>query len=62
MNGHEFEYEKQIQINICLKYHNAKMFNSFHATEEFIEDAENNGFRIMPTVEEGCLDYKEKEE
>lgn len=62
MNGHGFEYEKQIQINICLKYHNAKMFNSFHATEEFIEDAENNGFRIMPTVEEGCLDYKEKDE
>jgi hypothetical protein len=36
------------------------MFNSFHASEELIEDAENGGFRIMPTMEEGCLDYKKK--
>jgi hypothetical protein len=62
LTGHEFEYEKEIQINICLKYNNAKMFNSFHASEELIDDAENNGFRIMPTMEEGCLDYKKKDE
>lgn len=55
------EYEKEIHVNVCLKYHNAKMFNSFHASEELIEDAENGGFRIMPTMEEGCLDYKKKE-
>lgn len=55
-----YEYEKEVYVNICLKYHNAKMFNSFHASEELIEDAENGGFRIMPTIEEGCLDYKKK--
>ena len=57
----EYEYEKEVRINLCLKHHNAKMFNSFHASEELVEDAENGGFRIMPTVEEGCLDYKKKE-
>lgn len=59
--GREHEYEKEIHVNVCLKYHNAKMFNSFHASEELIDDAENGGFRIMPTMEEGCLDYKKKE-
>ena len=62
MTGHEYQYQKDIQINICLKYNNAKLFNSFHASEELVEDAENNGFRIMPTMQEGCLDYKKKEE
>ena len=62
MTGHEYQYQKDIQINICLKYNNAKMFNSFHASEELVEDAENNGFRIMPTMKEGCLDYKKVEE
>lgn len=60
--GCEYEYEKEIHVNICLKYHNAKMFNSFHASEELIEDVENNGFRVMPTMEEGCLDYKKKKD
>jgi hypothetical protein len=36
------------------------MFNSFHASEKLVEDAENGGFRIMPTMKEGCLDYKKK--
>lgn len=54
------EFEKEIRINLCLKHHNAKMFNSFHASEELIKDAENSGFHIMPTMEEGCLDYKKK--
>lgn len=62
MTGHEYQYTKDIQINICLKYNNAKMFNSFHASEELVEDAENNDFRIMPTMQEGCLDYQKKEE
>lgn len=60
LTGYEYEYEKEVRINLCLKYHNAKMFNSFHASEELIDDAENGGFRIMPTMEEGCLDYKKK--
>ena len=37
------------------------MFNSFHASEKLVDDAENGGFCIMPTMEEGCLDYKKKE-
>lgn len=57
--GHE--YEKTVRVNICLKHHNAKMFNSFHASEKLVADAENGGFCIMPTMEEGCLDYKKKE-
>ena len=57
--GREHEYEKEIHVNICLKHH-AKMFNSFHASEKLVDDAENGGFRIMPTREEGCLDYKKK--
>lgn len=61
LTGREYGYGKEVRINLCLKYHNAKMFNSFHASEELIEDAENGGFRIMPTMEEGCLDYKKKE-
>lgn len=56
----EFEYEKEIQINICLK-HNAKLFNSFHASKGLIDDVVDNDFLIMPTIEEGCLYYKEKE-
>ena len=60
--GREHEYEKEIHVKICLKYHNAKMFNSFHASEELIEDVENNDFRVMPTMEEGCLDYKKKKD
>ena len=60
LTGYEYEYEKEVRINLCLKHHNAKMFNSFHASEELIEDAENSGFHIMPTMEEGCLDYKKK--
>lgn len=60
LTGCDSEYEKEVQINICLKYH-AKLFNSFHASEELIDDVENNGLRIMPTMEEGCLDYKKKE-
>nr|DAU53606.1 MAG TPA: zinc finger domain protein [Caudoviricetes sp.] len=59
--GHEYEYEKTVCVNICLKHHNAKMFNSFHASAELVDDAENSGFRIMPTMEEGCLNYKKKE-
>ena len=59
--GRKHDYEKEIHVNICLKHHNAKMFNSFHASEELIDDAENGGFCIMPTMEEGCLDYKKKE-
>lgn len=51
---------KEVRINLCLKHHNAKMFNSFHASEELVEDAENGGLCIMPTMEEGCLDYKKK--
>lgn len=62
LTGHEYEYEKEVHINVCLKYHNAKMFNSFHASEELVEDAESGGFRIMPTMEEGCLDYKNKKD
>lgn len=61
LTGREYGYGKEVRINLCLKYHNAKMFNSFHASEKLIEDAENSGFRIMPTMEEGCLDYKKKE-
>ena len=60
LTGYEYEYEKEVRINLCLKHHNAQMFNSFHASEELIEDAENSGFHIMPTMEEGCLDYKKK--
>ena len=60
LTGCESEYEKEVQINVCLKYH-AKLFNLFHASEELIDDVENNGLRIMPTMEEGCLDYKKKE-
>ncbi len=56
----EFEYEKEIQINICLKHH-AKLFNSFHASKGLIDDVVDNDFLIMPTIEEGCLYYKEKE-
>lgn len=59
--GHEHEYEKTVRVNICLKHHNAKMFNSFHASAGLVEDAVNGGFRIMPTMKEGCLDYKKKE-
>lgn len=59
--GHEQEYEKTVRVNICLKHHNAKMFNSFHASAELVDDAENSGLCIMPTMEEGCLDYKKKE-
>lgn len=61
LTGYEYEYEKEVRINLCLKHHNAKMFNSFHASEELIDDAENGGLCIMPTMEEGCLDYKKKE-
>ena len=61
LTGYEYEYEKEVRINLCLKHHNAQMFNSFHASEEFIEDAKNGGFCIMPTMEEGCLGYKKKE-
>lgn len=62
LTGREYEYEKEVSVNICLKYHNARMFNSFHASEELVEDVENGGFRIMPTMEEGCLDYKKKKD
>ena len=58
--GFPCEAEKEIRINRCHK-RNANMFNSFHAKESLREDAENNGFCIMPTVRVGCVDYQKKE-
>lgn len=52
-----FKFTKRMQLNKC-KINNDLMFNSLHMPEYVCDALIGAGWQYMPTVENGCKNYK----